>query len=239
MRFLALLIVLTTYPALAQRSRVPSVAVVIGSSSACGPFGQAIASAIREETGQRVRSLCHSATGLARPDAFDWQEEIENYDLPATRVVLLLGGNDAQGLRIRDRHGEWDWIRWGHEAEWRTLYAERTRALVDAMCDRGATSVVVVLPPPVLQERLEGRLARVRESMEAGTRASRCGSVIATSEFATATDADGNSILGRHPERQYLSDGIHLSRSGSSLMWFLIGTRLLTALSLPSATDGL
>ena len=88
------------------------------------------------------------------------------------------------------------------------------------MCDRGATTVVVVLPPPVLQERLEGRLARVRESLAAGTALSRCGVVLET------------SVIPLPDEDSYLSDEVHLSRLGSRRAWETVGPTLLGMLGL-------
>ena len=109
MRSLVLLLVtLTASIGEAQSALTP--VVMVGSSSACGPLGQRFASEIREITSTRRRSICHSATGLARPDAFDWQAEAETLSFDGDNVMLFLGGNDAQGLRFMHRR-EWRWIR--------------------------------------------------------------------------------------------------------------------------------
>jgi hypothetical protein len=193
----------------------PSV-LLLGSSSTCGPFGVRVRDELRA-LGHTTRSYCQASSGLARPDAYDWMEHLPS-SVGGASVIVFLGGNDMQGLRVR-RRGSWSWIRWREEAEWRELYAERTRALIDALCDRGAARVVMVGPPPVLRERFESRLPRVREAMADGTSRSRCGVFLDTSGLVL------------DPETAYTRDDVHLSRSGAEIAWSALGDRFLAALA--------
>lgn len=190
--------------------------LLLGSSSTCGPLGVYVRGELRERGYRLLPSVCHHSSGLARPDAFDWMENLP-LQLTGVRVIVFLGGNDAQSLRVRTRR-TWGWLRWSDEGDWRELYAERTRELVDVLCERGATRVIMIAPPPVAREHLELRLPRVRSAMLVGVDRSRCGVFVDTSRLAF------------DPRTAYLADDAHLSRSGAAVAWDSLGARLLELL---------
>lgn len=205
MRWALLLLLLTPSAAQAQHRLT-----IIGSSSACGPLGRVIADGLAALG--RPRRICHSSAGLARPDYFDWMEEVRAHDFAGDYVVVLVGGNDAQSLRLPSR----EWVRWRPEAAWRALYRSRVHDFVEAMCLDGAARVVVVLPPTVVNARLEGRLPRVREEMVAGVATTSCGMTV------DPTAAVLNMTTS------HLGDGVHLSRSGSAVVWELVGPTVMS-----------
>lgn len=211
-----LLVLLVALPAHAQ---LESGLVIIGSSSACGPFGRVIGDELEESLG-RPRRICHSSAGLARPDFFDWMEEVPRHDFTAAFVVVLLGGNDAQSLRLMPSRR---WVRWRPEDAWRALYAQRAHDFVQALCEAGAARVVVVLPPTVVNARLEGRLPRVRESMATGVATTSCG---VTVDPTTAVLDMRTSHLG---------DGVHLSTAGSRVAWEVIGPTVMSEFGVEDA----
>jgi glyoxylase I family protein len=209
----------------AQHARAPAVAddvLLIGSSSVNGAFGLLIEREL-ERAGMHVGRIAHSATGLARPDYFDWQAEIPRLgDLHAMRGVLVtLGGNDTQPLRLRDtddHSGGHDAIRWGDEAGWNALYTRRVTDFVDALCAAGAPHVLVILPTDGTSDDWSERVHRVQAAQIAGTRASRCGTVV-----------DPRSVSTRG-ERATV-DGVHLSRRGSRSVWDAIAPVVQRALA--------
>lgn len=205
----------------ATRPTVPDDVLLIGSSSVNGAFGRLIEREL-ELAGMRVRRVAHSATGLARPDYFDWQAEIARLgDLHAMRGVLVtLGGNDTQPIRLTqaDPHEGHEAIRWADEARWSALYSGRVTRFVDGLCAAGAPRVLVILPNDGVSDTWSERVHRVQEAQVAGTRASRCGVVV-----------DTRSVPTRDPRATV--DGVHLSRRGSRSVWDAIAPLVQRALA--------
>ena len=206
----------------AQRAPVPTDDVfLVGSSSVNGAFGRLIESEL-EHAGMHVRRIAHSATGLARPDYFDWQAEIPRLgDLHGLRGVLVtLGGNDTQPLRLRDEdpHEGSEAIRWADEARWNALYTQRVTRFVDGLCAAGAPRVLVILPTDGTSDDWSDRVHRVQEAQIAGTHASRCGAVV-----------DPRAVSTR--DARATVDGVHLSRRGSRSVWDVIAPIVQRALA--------
>ncbi len=197
----------------------PMRVVILGSSSACGPLGQRVARELQAHGTARPIRRCHSSTGLARPDVFDWQDEADRLIFSGARVIVMLGGNDTQGLRVRDGRGEWSWIRWRYEAAWRDTYAHRVDRFVVALARHRVQPVVVVLPPRAGDAVHEEHLVRVREAMRAGTE-------ISGGAVSYAIDPSGVAL----PEHgAWLRDDVHLSHAGSAAVWEALGPQFLAA----------
>lgn len=199
----------------------PDDVLLVGSSSVNGAFGLLIEHEL-ERAGMHVRRVAHSATGLARPDYFDWQAEIPRLgDLRAMRGVLVtLGGNDTQPIRLRedDPHEGHDSIRWADEARWNAIYTGRVTRFVDGLCAAGTPRVLVILPTDGASDDWSERVHRVQEAQIAGTRASRCGTVV-----------DPRAVSTRGSRATV--DGIHLSRIGSRSVWEVIAPIVQRALA--------
>lgn len=213
MRLLALFLLVVALPAHAQGRTL----IIIGSSSACGPFGQYIARELRGTYGRPLH-VCHSASGMARPDYFDWDEREHDIDFRHQHVVVLMGGNDAQNIRYQNREGEWRWIRFRDQDAWEQEYTTRFHRFLEYMCTHGSARVFVVLPPPVMNERLEGRLEQVRDAQIEAIQRTSC--------------ADG-SMTGAavfDDEAYYLPDHVHLSRAGAALAWEHLGPHVIQSL---------
>ena len=213
---LALFVALVVAPIAAPRAAAQTArALLIGSSSVNGAVGRTL----ERELGERGVTLvrrARSSSGFARPDFFDWEEEIDRlgpFDRYAV-VIVYAGGNDAQNLWLREHERAAPreaWLRWQDEARWSELYAERVRAAVDAMCEGGARHVVVIPPVDGGREGWRRRIGRVREAQRRGAEASRCG---------VAFDANDGTAFESH-------DGVHLTWEGARRMW----TRLELPLS--------
>lgn len=218
----------------------PIPLIILGSSSACGPLGQRIAAGLRELGAGRPQYVCNDSTGLARPDSFDWFARImepvrrcgrgfaDDFAvggarlLHRPRIVLLLGGNDAQNLTQSPSPSEGTFVsrsravRWRDEAAWRAEYARRWSRFVVTLGLNGAERVAVITPPTVARATLEVRLMRVREAMTAGVE-----------PLATGRVVDGTTTL---PLSSYLHDEVHLGRTGADLWWAAHGGDVAVAL---------
>ena len=210
-----------------RRAREPADVLLVGSSSVNGALGRTIESEL-ERNGLRVDRHGRSSTGLARPDYFDWQEEIASLgDLRALRggVVVYMGGNDTQAIRLRQAEqrdrGRASWIAWQDEEHWTPLYVERTRLFVEGLCEAGARRVVWVLPADGEREGWAERIHRVQEAQAAGTRGTRCGIIV-----------DPRQPSGTRVRRGSTGDGVHLTRTGARDVWMRIGPPMFVALSI-------
>lgn len=194
--------------------------LMIGSSSVNGALGRLLESEFER---RRVSVLRHgrSATGLSRPDFFDWEAHIRRAgSLAGARgAIILLGGNDAQPVFLRPTEHELssgrrrEWVEWTDEPGWRRTYRNRTRALVDALCAAGVPKVLVVVPADGTREAWIARIGRVQEEQLAGARISRCGR--------------GLDTRGARPRAADTLDGVHLSSTGARTVWARVGPEVL------------
>ncbi len=152
------------------------------------------------------------ASGLARPDYFDWQAQL-TLDLERDRpelVVVMLGGNDAQGFLVDQRP-----VTFGTE-EWRATYASRVRALME-LARRGGRGVLWVGLPVMRDAFFSDEIRALDETYAAEATATGTRYVDAWPLFADAQgryaaylpDAGGVLRAMRQP------DGIHLSMDGA------------------------
>lgn len=167
------------------------------------------------------------ATGLARPDYFDWDAQLAadlEHDRPEL-VVVMLGGNDAQGFLMDGRPVLFD------TPEWRATYAARVRGLMMIPARTGAATLWVGLP--IMRDPFFSDQMRVLNAICAGE-AARLGVgyleswrlfADAQGRYAPFLPDPGGTL---QPMRQ--ADGIHLSMAGA--------TRLADAVLSATARDG-
>jgi catechol 2,3-dioxygenase-like lactoylglutathione lyase family enzyme len=210
------------FPPGAGSQRRPADAMLIGSSSVEAPFGRQMAEHF-EAQGMRISRVARRSTGLARPDFFDWQEEIPNLgELARLRgVMVYMGGNDIYALRLRrsesrDR-GPASWVSWNDEARWTEIYTGRVHTFVEALCMAGARRTIVILPTDGDREGWADRIHRVQDAQSAGVRGTTCGVVI---------DPRGRAVRSGDT-----LDGVHLSTRGARELMQRIGPVLIAALA--------
>jgi uncharacterized protein len=161
----------------------------------------------------------HVATGLARPEIFNWPAYLADViarDHPDA-VVLTIGSNDDQTLT-----GEGGGESFG-TPEWQTEYRRRVGGLMDAVTGDGkATLFWVGLPPMRNTERYETRYTRINEIVRSEA-ARRKGRVVFVDTTTTVSPpgggyadyiptTDGSVVQVR------AGDGIHFTREGGDLV---------------------
>lgn len=229
---------LTADPAEAKSPPRRGEVLLLGSSSVFGAFGHRVEREL-EERGYDVTVHGRSSSGFARPDFFDWQAKIGA--IPVSRqtraAIVYLGGNDAQGFRLRNQaerrkyKGRDLWLRWKHRS-WARAYADRVRAFGRKLCSRGVRRVVFVTPADVRDTWLRARLKRIRTAIRTGAKGVRCAKVISAAGDAAALAGDR-----RRPKRKRLRghDGAHMTRLGADRVWKRIGKRLVAAIKVKGA----
>ncbi len=117
--------------------------LLLGDSMIAGSLGSAIATGLSGDPNQRLVRAVQTATGLNRPDVFDWMKVIpsllerENPQL----IVCSLGANDATDIRNGDRVLEFA------QAGWRTAYNKRVVAMMRLLATQQARVLWLGLPP--------------------------------------------------------------------------------------------
>ncbi|MCU1503380.1 MAG: hypothetical protein JWM12_2734 [Ilumatobacteraceae bacterium] len=114
------------------------------------------------------------SSGLARPDFFDWPAHFATKlpEIEPAIVIVTFGGNDSQGLT----NGSGTFIASqpkgdaAADAAWRTEYAKRVGAVMDALTAGGRTLIWVGIPNdnnPDVTARLQVQDQVVREQVAA------------------------------------------------------------------------
>jgi uncharacterized protein len=166
---------------------------------------------------KRVRTALHYeiATGLARPDHFDWPATLvgDAAALHPEVAILMFGGNDAQGIVGPDGQvfGQVD------TPGWRAEYARRVAAVMDSLQTRDRV-IFWVSQPPMRDAAFAQRTAVINEVVAEQAKARRWVTFVDTNKVLGGPDG---GYVDRLPEidadlRQ--ADGIHLSRAGADLL---------------------
>ncbi len=160
------------------------------------------------------------ATGLSRPDFFDWAQHLAGVlteSLPDV-IVVLFGANDFQNVEhegeILDRFGD----------EWLDLYRERVDRIM-TLLSQPEVQTIWVGQPPVREPRLSGGLERLNTVYaEAAARHPQVTYVDTWMIFSDDEDGYVDEIDGVRLRRE---DGVHLTVDGGNRLaetvWAAIG----------------
>lgn len=192
--------------------------LIVGGSAMVGALGKLLGDAL-QALGHTTERKAKSATGLARPDFFDWPHAAAeaHAEFRPHATVVMFGGNDGQGLRMPPE-ADVEWIRW-HEDGWSEEYGRRVAAFADAVAP-GGEHLFWMGMPPMRQRKLDERMQRMNAIFEERMAARPNGHFIETrsvlsgpdGEYADELKVDGRKVRVRSP------DGIHYSRSGAKVL---------------------
>ena len=192
--------------------------LVVGDSIA-GGFGTGLARVLGATGVARVTVDGRAATGLARPDYFDWAAELAD-DVARYSpdvVVTMFGGNDAQSFLD---HGSA--VSFGSPA-WLTAYRQRVDAIIAAAIDAGPAQLVWVGMPVMAPAGLSARmrvLDRLYAEEVANIEVAKVGRALFVDSWPLFTDSRGGysaylpDAAGRL-ELMRQTDGVHLSTAGA------------------------
>ena len=210
-------------PALFDAPRTPDedepLQMYVGGDSISRDLGEGLAR-ITPATLVRIDLDPRPATGLSRPDFFDWAQHLAGV-LTESRpdvIVVLFGANDFQNVEyegeILDRFG----------SEWLELYRQRVDRIMTLLGQPG-TQTVWVGQPPVREPRLSGGLATLNEVY--AERAAEHSQVTYVDAWEFFSDSDGGYVDEIDGVRLRREDGVHLTVDGGNTLaeavWDLIG----------------
>ncbi len=199
-------------PDAAARSRT---VLLLGDSLIVTSFGESLEQLLNAQPGVRAVRRAKSSTGLARPDFFDWmkvgREEVERHQPDV--VVVILGGNDGQGLT--DEQGKAQ-VQWGASG-WEAAYQQRATEFLRMLSAPGRQVLWVELPFTGLP-RFERKLQIIRRVLREAVRGESASTHLETRPFFV--DAKGRLLREapvegfRKPMRLRMADGVHFTVAG-------------------------
>lgn len=176
----------------------------------------------------------HIATGLARPDVFDWPAQVAASaatDPGPEVMVVLFGANDLQGMRTPS--GET--VAPGTDA-WREEYARRVAGLLALM--RAPRRLVVWIGLPIARDgSLSARLQETNEVIR--SQVEGLPGVLYVDAWKLFQDGDGNYSAYLADEAGAMQqvrepDGLHFTRAGGDRIAAAIMAQVREAAGLPA-----
>lgn len=154
-----------------------------------------------------------SATGLVRPDAYDWPRRLR--DQVKSRqpqvVVVGFGGNDAQGMEVDGRPYQVS------DAVWRAEYARRVGSTMDFLAADGRSLIWVGTPMPrnskdFANQAVINQIFRDEAAARPGVVFIDTWALFASPDgaYSDIIDVDGSALIVRQ------NDGFHLNVTGAN-----------------------
>jgi hypothetical protein len=223
----------------AQAVLEPRRVLIVGSSLAATGFGAVLEDMLDEHPDIECFRKAKSASGLVRPDFFDWmdqskrQVEFRKPDL----VIVFMGANDGQDIPSWQGSSR---VGWGDEA-WPTAYRDRVddflANLTMSVEGQDGADVMWLALPKMPSPSLERKLTVIRGVHEAAVAAlGGNGSYLDTTQYLV--DEQGQLMVStevRGKQREIRSeDGVHFTMSGCEYLADKIYPEVLTRLGLPA-----
>lgn len=151
------------------------------------------------------------ATGLARPDVFDWRRELEaslaedDYDA----VVLMMGTNDSQDI-VEDGniliYGTHEWVR---------AYNERVAQMMETAC-KGTPRALWIGLPPMRSQAFNRKIIRINTWAKRQARKHKCMEYLGLDNVIGDENGHFASYLkiADELEKVRMVDGIHVTARG-------------------------
>jgi len=209
----------------ADEPRAPAVVkppltkvLLLGDSLIATGFGVRLESELDRTPGVVAYRKGKSASGLARPDFFDWMREAQ-HQISAREpdvIIILMGGNDGQDLTSTGRSKRR--VRWKSNG-WRDAYAARVDELLARAWAPGRTIIWLGLPKMGLGS-LERKLQLIREIQQARVKTKPGAVYLETSPHLLNTEGELRVYGIVRGKRKTLraEDGIHFTMAGSDFL---------------------
>src|SRR5262249_26325092 len=139
--------------------------LLIGASSMQFGLGPELERALGRYRGVTIRRFARSATGLSRPNEFDWPARLDELlaSFGADTVIANFGGNDATAIFVGPGKEE----PYGTPA-WDRLFEQRVAQLVEHAAAHGAHMIMIGMPIMKLPKFNE-RIQKLNQLMRAAT----------------------------------------------------------------------
>jgi hypothetical protein len=187
----------------------------IGGDSVVRDLGESFLRLAAED--KRLRTALHYeiATGLARPDAFDWPTTLvgDAAALEPEIALLMFGGNDAQGIVAPD--GEV--FPRVDSRGWRDEYRRRVGAVMDSLQAEDRV-IFWIGQPPMRDAGFDRRISVINEVVAAEAAGREWVTFVDVAEVVGGAEGGYVDRLPGIDKDLRQGDGIHLSRAGADLL---------------------
>ena len=155
------------------------------------------------------------ATGLSRPDYYDWPAALVNDmdSLEPEIALIMFGGNDAQGIVEPDGTVQPSVDTPG----WRAEYGRRVELVMDSLYAKDRL-VLWLLQPPMRDGGFNRRIQVINEVVREAARGRSWVTIVDTAGVLGGADGGYADRLPGYDEDVRQDDGIHLSRAGADLL---------------------
>jgi hypothetical protein len=215
----------------------PYKVLLVGGSLAATGFGVLLEKRLDAHPHIKAYRKAKSASGLARPDFYDWvaegKRQIELRD--PHMVIIIMGGNDGQDLVMGKTRVRWD------TTGWAAAYRERVDEFLHAVAAEDRKILWLGLPRTNTR-KYEAKLEFMRAIHKSAVEGlGDHGIYVNTSTLLE--DPDGNLMRevkakgrkGAHPLR--MDDGIHFTMVGSEFFCDAVYPAVLDGLQLEDVSE--
>ncbi|HEY8379108.1 MAG TPA: DUF459 domain-containing protein [Nannocystis sp.] len=218
----------------------PRKVLVLGDSLAATGFGALLEKRLDAHPDIECFRKAKSATGLARPDFYDWETEAKKAveQRKPDLVVVIMGGNDGQDLTTKSGKGKR--VAWKSD-EWNDAYKERVSGFLREISAEGRKILWLGLPR-TNTTNFEQKLTTIRQiQSQAVAELGDAAVYLDTSPFLT--DDAGNLIqtatVGKSKNAALRADdGIHFTMAGSEYFADKVYPEVLRVLGVEDAPSG-
>jgi hypothetical protein len=189
--------------------------LLLGDSMMRVGVGPVLRRALAKEIDADVTMHAKSATGLARPDTYDWPAALKGL-LRGThfaKAIVYLGSNDCQDLTAGDEH-----VAYG-TPEWEQAYRARVKDILGQLC-AAADKVLWLELPPMRNKKFNTKITALNALLASEVKASACGSFIAVARVLAT--AKGGYVqyrpVGKRNKKVREDDGVHITQTGGHLV---------------------
>lgn len=192
--------------------------------------------AIMEQSGVMDAEVeARIATGLTRPDFFDWPGHLRREVLPSDPelVVVMFGANDAQGIQLPDGS-----VRRRFEQGWLDEYRRRVGEVMDLLRDPEGDRLVVWVGQPPMRPGTVAGVEKMNAIYWEEARERPWVVYFDSWPFLATTEgqyADYLPNAAGQAERVRKQDGIHLTREGADRLAAEIYERLTRLVDLSAS----
>lgn len=215
----------------------PHRVLILGDSLAATGFGAMLEKKLDARADVECFRKGKSASGLARPDFFDWPSEAKKqieFRKPEL-VVVIMGGNDGQDMtRLKGKR-----VPWSDAEAWQADYRARMDAFLEDLSADGRKVLWLGLPTMGLRS-LENKLEMIRGiQRDAVVALGDAGHYVDTAPFITGDDGAllTEAKVGNSKKAQPLraDDKIHFTMSGSEYLADKVLPEVVERLGLPAS----
>lgn len=161
----------------------------------------------------KIKDFHKSSTGLTNTEYYNWPDTAQKYvsQYKPDWVVLHMGGNDAQDMKINGA-----WIKFASE-EWQKIYLDRAKILIKNIKKANPeTHIVWIGLPGMRSPKFDSRISVIQKLQEQASLEENILFIDGKRALGKTYQKDGEFNGKRRAWRA--DDGIHYSREGGRLL---------------------